>query len=100
MGRTLISKFRYAITTVPTLASNGIINTRYQLLSLIILAALFYNGTHCPSFFSFFISFFILFFYNLEAHHNDAEGGCQERAGVSSDKRLCKEGNEMDRGLQ
>lgn len=30
-------------------------------------------------------------------HHNDPEGGCQE---VNSDKRLCKEENEMDRGLQ
>lgn len=34
------------------------------------------------------------------AHHNDPEGECQERAGVSSDKRLCKERNEMDGGLQ
>lgn len=35
-----------------------------------------------------------------QAHHNDPEGGCQERAGVSCDKRLSKEGNEMDGGLQ
>ncbi len=34
------------------------------------------------------------------AHHDDPEGGCQERAGVSSDKRLSKEENEMDGGLQ
>jgi len=29
--------------------------------------------------------------------HNDPEEGCQE---VSSDKGLCREENEMDRGLQ